>query len=84
MLNQVRKILMVGARVEFTLVSGTYSCLTFIVSAAVHDEAACGIHVAMLTSIYCTGLLQYCNRILKQVGVAWWPRVRGQTDQGPV
>ena len=84
MLNQLGKILLVGARVEFTLVSGTYSCLAFIVSAAVHDEAACGIHVAMLTSIFSSGLPSYCMRILKQVGVAWWPRVRGQTDQGPV
>jgi predicted nucleic acid-binding Zn finger protein len=83
-LSQVRKFLMVGARVEFTLVSGTYSCLTFIVSVAVHVEAACGIHVAMLTSIFCTGLPQYCKPILKHVGVAWWPRARGQTDQGPV
>jgi hypothetical protein len=84
MLNQVCKFLMVDARVEFTLVSGTHSCLTFIVSVAVHVEAACGIHVAMLTSILCTGLPQYCERILKQVGVAWWPRARGQTNQGPV
>ena len=78
------KYLEVGARVELTLVSGTYRCLTFIVSVAVHDEAACGIHVARLTIILCTGLPQYCKRVLKKVGVAWWPRFRGQTDQGPV
>ena len=78
------KYLEVGARVELTLVSGTYRCLTFIVSVAVHDEAACGIHVARLTIILCTGLPQYCKQVLKKMGVAWRPRFRGQTDQGPV